>query len=174
MNGGFFSRLTIQSLQSCDSHPFSSCRSSQASTWQTATPQHAGLLSKLKLVPMVRLGHHERVFPLNRFASFKSFEAAARSSENRTGKQRWRRCLGSLLRPARIGPEGRNGRRLGGLNLGGSMEPVFNASTLVEIAVEKGAVYVLMPISVSKQLNDLSDDVLTKSRYFITVIRGLR
>jgi len=63
---------------------------------------------------------------------------------------------------------------VGGLNLGGSMEPVFNASTLVEIAVEKGAVYVLMPISVSKQLNDLSDDVLTKSRYFITVIRGLR
>ena len=63
---------------------------------------------------------------------------------------------------------------VGGLNLGGSMEPVFNALTLVEIAVEKGAVYVLMPISVSKQLNDLSDDVLTKSRYFITVIRGLR
>jgi hypothetical protein len=27
---------------------------------------------------------------------------------------------------------------VGGLNLGGSIEPVFNASTLVEIAVEKG------------------------------------
>lgn len=63
---------------------------------------------------------------------------------------------------------------VGGLNLGGSMEPVFNASTLVEIAVEKGAVHVLMPISASKQLNDCRTTCLQKSRYFITVIRGLR
>jgi ATP-dependent Lon protease len=51
---------------------------------------------------------------------------------------------------------------VGDLNLGGSIKPVYNASTLVEIAVEKGAVHVLMPISARKQLNDLPDDVLTK------------
>ncbi|HEV8719354.1 MAG TPA: protease Lon-related BREX system protein BrxL [Candidatus Binatia bacterium] len=55
---------------------------------------------------------------------------------------------------------------VGGLNLGGSIEPVFNASTLVEIAVEKGAAHVLMPISARKQLNDLPDDVLTKVTLF--------
>lgn len=68
---------------------------------------------------------------------------------------------------------------VGGLNLGGSMEPVFNASTLVEIAVEKGAVHVLMPISASKQLNDLPDDVLTKVTLFyysdprVALMKGL-
>jgi ATP-dependent Lon protease len=55
---------------------------------------------------------------------------------------------------------------VGGLNLGGSIEPVFNASTLVEIAVEKGAAHVLMPISARTQLNDLPDDVLTKVTLF--------
>ena len=56
---------------------------------------------------------------------------------------------------------------VGGLNLGGSIEPVFNASTLVEIAVKKkGAAHVLMPISARKQLNDLPDDVLTKVTLF--------
>jgi hypothetical protein len=55
---------------------------------------------------------------------------------------------------------------VGGLNLGGSIEPVFNASTLVKIAVEKGAAHVLMPISARKQLNDLPDDVLTKVTLF--------
>jgi len=55
---------------------------------------------------------------------------------------------------------------VGGLNLGGSIEPVFNAATLVEIAVEKGAAHVLMPISARKQLNELPDDVLTKVTLF--------
>jgi ATP-dependent Lon protease len=55
---------------------------------------------------------------------------------------------------------------VGGLNLGGSIEPVYNASTLVEIAVEKGAAHILMPISARKQLNDLPDDVLTKVTLF--------
>ena len=36
----------------------------------------------------------------------------------------------------------------------------------VEIAVEKGAAHVLMPISARKQLNDLPDDVLTKVTLF--------
>jgi len=58
---------------------------------------------------------------------------------------------------------------VGGLNLGGSIEPVYNASTLVEIAVEKGAAHVLMPVSARKQLNDLPDDVVTKVTLFYYV-----
>ena len=51
---------------------------------------------------------------------------------------------------------------VGELNLGGSIEPVHNAVTLVEIAIEKGATAVLMPVSARKQLFDLSDDMATK------------
>ena len=50
----------------------------------------------------------------------------------------------------------------GGLNLGGSIETIFNPVAAVEIAVEKGAASVLMPISSRRQLNDLSDDVAAK------------
>jgi ATP-dependent Lon protease len=51
---------------------------------------------------------------------------------------------------------------VGGLNLGGSIEPVSNAVTIVEIAREKGATFVLMPVTARKQLNDLPDDLATK------------
>ena len=51
---------------------------------------------------------------------------------------------------------------IGGLNLGGSIEPVINAVTIVEIAIEKGATFILMPVSARKQLNDLPDDLATK------------
>ena len=51
---------------------------------------------------------------------------------------------------------------VGGVNLGGSLEPVYNAVSIVELAVEKGATAVLMPVSSRKQLNDLSDDMATK------------
>lgn len=50
----------------------------------------------------------------------------------------------------------------GTLNLGGSIEPFSNAVTLVELAVEKGADTILMPVSARKQLFDLSDDMATK------------
>ncbi|HMA66246.1 MAG TPA: S16 family serine protease, partial [Desulfosalsimonadaceae bacterium] len=50
----------------------------------------------------------------------------------------------------------------GELNLGGSIEPVHNAVTLTEIAIEKGATALLMPVSSRKQLIDLSDDMATK------------
>jgi ATP-dependent Lon protease len=50
----------------------------------------------------------------------------------------------------------------GGLNLGGSIEPVFNPVAVVETAVEKGAANILMPISSRRQLNDLPDDVAAK------------
>ena len=51
---------------------------------------------------------------------------------------------------------------VGGLNLGGELDPVHNAVSVAELAVEKGAVQLLMPISARKQLNDLSDDMATK------------
>ncbi len=51
---------------------------------------------------------------------------------------------------------------LGGINLGGSIDPLHNAIDVVELAVEKGASVVLMPVSSRKQLFDLSDDVATK------------
>jgi ATP-dependent Lon protease len=50
----------------------------------------------------------------------------------------------------------------GELNLGGSIEPVHNAVTITEIAIEKGATALLMPVSSRKQLFDLSDDMATK------------
>lgn len=48
---------------------------------------------------------------------------------------------------------------VGALNLGGSVEPLANAVGVVEVAVEKGADTVLMPVSSRKQLFDLSDDM---------------
>lgn len=51
---------------------------------------------------------------------------------------------------------------VGELNLGGSIEPIYNAVNIVELAVEKGAQVVLMPVSCRRQLIDLSDDMATK------------
>jgi ATP-dependent Lon protease len=51
---------------------------------------------------------------------------------------------------------------VGGLNLGGSLDLLHNAIDVVELAVEKGASVVLMPVSSRKQLFDLSDDMATK------------
>lgn len=51
---------------------------------------------------------------------------------------------------------------VGGLNLGGGIDFVYNAVGLAELAVEKGAVTLLMPVSARKQLFDLSDDMATK------------
>jgi ATP-dependent Lon protease len=51
---------------------------------------------------------------------------------------------------------------VGGLNLGGSLEPLHNAVTLAEMAVEKGATSILVPVSARKQMIALSDDMATK------------
>jgi len=51
---------------------------------------------------------------------------------------------------------------VGGLNLGGGIDPVYNAVGLAELAVEKGAVTLLMPVSARKQLFELSDEMATK------------
>ena len=51
---------------------------------------------------------------------------------------------------------------IGQLNLGGSIDPVHNAVSVAELAVEKGATTLLIPISVRKHLMDLSDDMAAK------------
>jgi ATP-dependent Lon protease len=51
---------------------------------------------------------------------------------------------------------------VGEINLGGSIEPIHNALTITEIAIEKGAAALLMPVTCRKQLFDLSDDMATK------------
>jgi len=51
---------------------------------------------------------------------------------------------------------------VGSLTLGGGLEAVYNAVTIAELAVEKGAGTLLVPVSARKQLNELSDDMVTK------------
>jgi ATP-dependent Lon protease len=51
---------------------------------------------------------------------------------------------------------------VGSINLGGAIDPIYNAVDIVELAVEKGASTVLLPISARRQLNDLSDEMATK------------
>jgi ATP-dependent Lon protease len=51
---------------------------------------------------------------------------------------------------------------IGGLNLGGSIETVHNPLDLVELAIEKGASSVLMPVSCRRALIDLSDEAAAK------------
>ena len=51
---------------------------------------------------------------------------------------------------------------VGALNLGGSVEPLANAVSIIEVAVDKGADTVLMPVSARKQLFELSDDMATR------------
>ena len=51
---------------------------------------------------------------------------------------------------------------VGGLNLGGGLDPVYNAVAVAEQAVEKGAALLLIPISARRQLNELSDDMAMK------------
>lgn len=51
---------------------------------------------------------------------------------------------------------------VGGINLGGSIEPIHNPIDVVELSLEKGATTVLMPVSCRRALVDLSDEVATK------------
>jgi ATP-dependent Lon protease len=51
---------------------------------------------------------------------------------------------------------------IGQINLGGSIDLVYNAVNLAELAVEKGATTLLVPLNARKQLNELSDDMITK------------
>jgi ATP-dependent Lon protease len=51
---------------------------------------------------------------------------------------------------------------VGGINLGGSVDPIHNPIDVVELALEKGAITVMMPVSCRRPLIDLSDEVATK------------
>lgn len=51
---------------------------------------------------------------------------------------------------------------VGEINLGGSIEPIHNPVSIAEIAVEKGATALLMPVACRRQLIDLSDDMATR------------
>jgi ATP-dependent Lon protease len=51
---------------------------------------------------------------------------------------------------------------VGEVTLGGTIEPIHNAVTLAEMAVEKGAKSLLLPVACRRQLFDLSDDMATK------------
>ncbi len=51
---------------------------------------------------------------------------------------------------------------VGAVNLGGSVEMIPNAVSVAELAVEKGATTLLMPISSRRQLFDLPDALATK------------
>lgn len=51
---------------------------------------------------------------------------------------------------------------IGAINLGGSIDSLHNALAIIELAIEKGAETVLMPVSARKQLFELSDDMATK------------
>jgi ATP-dependent Lon protease len=67
-------------------------------------------------------------------------------------------AIGSLL--------GRNSRGgtiiVGSATLGGSIEIVPNAVHVAEIAIEKQAQTLLLPVSARRQLNDLPDELWTK------------
>jgi len=51
---------------------------------------------------------------------------------------------------------------VGEVTVGGTIEPIHNAVSLAELAVEKGAKSLLLPVSCRRQLFDLSDDMATK------------
>lgn len=50
----------------------------------------------------------------------------------------------------------------GSLNLGGSVEMLPNAAKVVELAIDKRAQVLLLPVSARRQLNDLPDEYWTK------------
>ena len=51
---------------------------------------------------------------------------------------------------------------VGALNLGGSIEMIPDATRIAELAIDKQAQTLLMPVSARRQLNDLPDDLWTK------------
>lgn len=51
---------------------------------------------------------------------------------------------------------------VGGLNLGGSIEPIYNAAGIVEHAADKGAKTLLMPVTTRKQVVDIPDELATR------------
>ena len=64
---------------------------------------------------------------------------------------------------ALLGRNSRGGTIIAGaLNLGGSIEMIPNAVRIAELAIDKQAQMLLMPVSARRQLNDLPDELWTK------------
>ena len=51
---------------------------------------------------------------------------------------------------------------VGGITIGGSLEPLHNAVDVAELAAEKGAQILLVPVTCRRQLNDMTDDLAAK------------
>ena len=51
---------------------------------------------------------------------------------------------------------------VGSLNLGGSTDMIPNAVSVAEVAIDKQAATLLMPVSARRQLNDLPDELWTR------------
>ena len=63
---------------------------------------------------------------------------------------------------------------VGALNLGGSIEMIPNAVRIAELAIDKQAQTLLMPVAARRQLNDLPDDLWTKIKHRVLQGRGRR
>ncbi|WP_246653063.1 protease Lon-related BREX system protein BrxL [Rhizobium laguerreae] len=86
----------------------------------------------------------------------RSFDAARSGSQTGVG-------VLIALSSALIGKPLKGGLIIvGGINLGGSVDPIHNPIDVVELALEKGATTVMMPVSCRRPLIDLSDEVATK------------
>jgi ATP-dependent Lon protease len=51
---------------------------------------------------------------------------------------------------------------VGGINLGGGIETIYNAASVVELAAEKGATTLLMPVATRRDVMNVSDDIAAK------------
>lgn len=51
---------------------------------------------------------------------------------------------------------------VGGINLGSSIEPVYNAVSIIESAADRGCRTILMPVTTRQQLLDLPDELATR------------
>ena len=82
-----------------------------------------------------------------------------RKSSGRWSRARVRRVRSRIGRA--IGAQ-EHAHHAGEVTLGGTIEPIHNAVTLAELAVEKGAKALLLPVACRRQLFDLSDEMATK------------
>lgn len=48
------------------------------------------------------------------------------------------------------------------MSVGGTVEPVYNALDMAELAAENGATAILLPVSSRRQLNEMSDDLASR------------
>lgn len=51
---------------------------------------------------------------------------------------------------------------VGGINLGGGIETIYNAASVVELAAEKGAETLLMPVATPESVMQVSDEITAK------------